>query len=309
MGHHAHTTKGRRPNDLQCPAPGSLRRSHTLTVRLHCQARVQIRASVMKISSMFAGMSRQRGITDAPGDRGVRLGGARDQAEQRRQQQQRRSGGPCLRSRGGRERDRHRRQRRREAGEHLGQAMLEVGRRGQRSRRRSCSPPRDGRSGPGRRRSASSRGARRSRCGSRAGCSRPRARRACGRPSRSRAARRAAAPAVGGCLVLVEQPRPQQVADVGGQAVDLTLVAVERERVTAALGHPEVASEARRADPPRAARVAPRARGRPIPRARGAPSAAARRRRSPGSRRSRSVLARACRRRTGSSSSCPSSTG
>ena len=59
----------------------------------------------------------------------------------------------------------------------------------------------------------------------------------------------------------------------------------------------------------RAARGARRAPRRPTPRGRGGPRGAARRRRSPGSRRSRSGPARACRRRTGSSSSCPSSTG
>jgi hypothetical protein len=38
--------------------------------------------------------------------------------------------------------------------------------------------------------------------------------------------------------------RPQQVTDIGGQAVHLALLAVQRERVAATLGHPEVAAEA-----------------------------------------------------------------
>ena len=63
----------------------------------------------------------------------------------------------------------------------------------------------------------------------------------------------------GGCLGVVEDARPEQVADVGGQAVDLPFVAVERERVAAAFGHPEVAAEALPAGRRRAARGGRRA--------------------------------------------------
>src|SRR6185312_7447817 len=42
---------------------------------------------------------------------------------------------------------------------------------------------------------------------------------------------------------LPQDPRPEEVADVGAQAVDLSLFAVERERVVTALGHPEIAAE------------------------------------------------------------------
>jgi hypothetical protein len=46
-----------------------------------------------------------------------------------------------------------------------------------------------------------------------------------------------------GSLAVVEDARPQQVPDVGGQAVDLPFVAVESEGVAAALVDPEVAPE------------------------------------------------------------------
>ena len=45
------------------------------------------------------------------------------------------------------------------------------------------------------------------------------------------------------CLAVVEDSRPQQMADVGGQAVDLAFVAVESEGVAAAIVYPEVAAE------------------------------------------------------------------
>ena len=159
------------------------------------------------------------------------------------------AGGPGLRARGGREGDRHRGQRAREAGEHLGQAVLEVGGGGEDRGGDRRPPPRGGRSGPGRRRSASCRAARPCRCGSRAGCSRPRRAERADAPAGVELLVEQALGGRGG-LGVVEDPRPQQVADVGGQAVDLALVAVERERVAAALGHPEVAAGSARAAPP-----------------------------------------------------------
>src|SRR3984885_915352 len=48
-----------------------------------------------------------------------------------------------------------------------------------------------------------------------------------------------------GRLVVVEDSRPQQMTDVGGQAVHLAFVAVEGEGVVAAIRDPEVASERR----------------------------------------------------------------
>src|SRR6202042_3867161 len=48
-----------------------------------------------------------------------------------------------------------------------------------------------------------------------------------------------------GCFAVVEDPRPQEVSDIGRQAVDLALVAVQRKCVAAALGDPEIASKAR----------------------------------------------------------------
>src|SRR5580658_3256266 len=49
----------------------------------------------------------------------------------------------------------------------------------------------------------------------------------------------------GGRLAVVKDSGPQQVPDVGGQAVDLLLVAVERKRVPTVFRHPEVTLEAR----------------------------------------------------------------
>ena len=187
--------------------------------------------------------------------------------------------------------------------------MFEVGCCAQAWRRQWVGPPRGGRSALGRRRSASSRAARQSPCGSRGGCSPPCVCRASALPSPSRAGMSSISSAVIVASSLVQEARPQQVTDVGGQAVDLALLAVQCQGVTAALGHPEVAAES--------ARVARRpgvpgdrpARHRPIRRARAGRSAGARRRRSPGSRRSRSDLEPRCRPRTESRPSCPSSTG
>ena len=47
-----------------------------------------------------------------------------------------------------------------------------------------------------------------------------------------------------GRLAVVEDSRPQQVTDVGCQAVDLLFVAVQGEGVVAARGDPEVAAKA-----------------------------------------------------------------
>ena len=47
-----------------------------------------------------------------------------------------------------------------------------------------------------------------------------------------------------GRLAVVQHSRPQQMTDVGCQAVNLALLAVKRQSMAATLWHPEVAAEA-----------------------------------------------------------------
>ncbi len=187
------------------------------------------------------------------------------EVEQRAQQQQRGSRGPCLGTRGRRERHGDRGHRRGVAGEDLGQAVLEVRRRlenrgGDRARRLAVAVAREaggdqrvlvGPDGPGvvaERVVAGLVGAE-------------------GAHAPAGVELLVEQPLGGrGRLVLVEQARPQQMADVGGQAVDLALLAVQREGVAATLGHPEVVAEALAQDRLPGARGARRAPDRPTPR-------------------------------------------
>ena len=110
-------------------------------------------------------------------------------------------------------------------------------------------------------------------------------------------------------LVLVDDAAPQQVADVRGQAVDRALVAVQREREIPAVGEPEVLVEASLERGCFALQPFGQLRVVPDHARRAGRSEFWRRRRSPGSRRSRAAAWPASRRRTGSSSRSPSSTG
>ena len=213
--------------------------------------------------------------------------------------------------RGGRVGDRERRLGAREAGEDLGQLVLEVAR-----SRRTCActircasaPAAAAREAPGDQRVVVRPD------GAVVVLERVEAARPPGtssaRPSPTRAPRPSAASTTastrsGGTIPLQSRwPMFEQSESTG------SLVRVERERVVAAAPvDPERLVEACLAARPPPARAARRARGRARPRAPARPCGASRRRRSPGPRPGRSAARRASRRRTSASRRSPSTTG